>query len=60
MANKKPDTTDLEILSGGTTPRNAAERSGSTDYVVEKAVTEKDPIPTTPPNWAKDLPKTRR
>lgn len=59
MASKKPDATDLEILSGNTTPQNATERSASTDYVVEKVVTGKDPIPSSPPDWAKDLPKPK-
>ena len=34
---------------------NEAEREARTDYVKEASETDKDPVPTTPPDWAKDI-----
>jgi hypothetical protein len=43
--------------TGKTEPaRNDAEREAKNDYNWEKNNTGNDPVPTSPPDWAKDIP----
>ncbi len=58
-SERKNDHQNAEILTGNAIPKNSTEKSASTDYAVEKVVTGKDPIPTSTPDWAKDLPKPK-
>jgi hypothetical protein len=60
-SNKKnSDHQNAEVLTGSAIPQNPAEKSAAMDHKVETIVTGKDPIPSTPPDWAKDLPTPKK
>ena len=40
--------------------RNEADRQAQADYLSEALQTGKDPIPTKPPDWAKDIPSPKK